>query len=181
MSAFAPYDFASQLKAGEDLLWQGRGSGRNMNRHLILPLIGVSFLGAFLLLGFPLSGFQAEMAVLALGTLLILGLIIWFFRARILAPSTEEYAITTERVLIVSGPIGRVCRPYFPTQKKGKKRRAHMFYAIKHVAKRSSIVFLPVQSKAMPQGYPPIFVGIEKSLAVAQLAADTFALKLIKR
>ena len=181
MSVSEPFDFSKKLKDGEDLLWTGRGSGRNLNRHLVLPVIGVGILGLFLLLGFPLSGFRAEMALVAGWALAISGIVIWFFRARILAPPSEEYAITNERVLIVSGPIGRICRPYSPTKKKRSDRLSYMFYAVKHVAKRDSIFFLPARSKSMPQGFPPIFVGVENSLQVAELAAETFELKLIKR
>lgn len=181
MTSATNFDFKSKLKEGESLLWTGRGSGRNMNRHLVLPVLGVGFLGVFLILGFPLSGFRSEMALVALWGLVVTGIVGWFFRARILAPPQEEYAITSERILIVSGPIGRVCRPYFPTKKKRADRRAYLFYAIKHVAKRNSIHFLPARSKSMPQGFPPIFVGVEDSLRIAQLAADTYSLKLIKR
>ncbi|MEL6861648.1 MAG: hypothetical protein AAGL11_07410 [Pseudomonadota bacterium] len=181
MSSSVPFDFSGKLKEGEDLLWTGRGSGRNLNRHLVLPVLGVGFLGVFLLLGFPLSGFRAEMALVAVWAAIVTGIVIWFFRARILAPPLEEYAITSERILIVSGPIGRICRPYFPTQKKRTDRRAYMFYAVKHVAKRNAIHFLPARSKSMPQGFPPIFVGVEDSLKIAELAAETFQVKLIKR
>ena len=181
MSGPPPFDFSGKLKDDEELLWTGRGSGRNLNRHLVLPLFGVGVLGLFLLLGFPLSGFRGEMALVAVWAAIITGIVFWFFRARILSPPLEEYAITNQRILIVSGPIGRICRPYFPTQKKRTDRRAYMFYAVKHVAKRSSIHFLPARSKSMPQGYPPIFVGVENSLRIAELAAATFDVKLIKR
>ena len=56
-----------------------------------------------------------------------------------------------------------------------------MFFAIKHVERRRSIKFLPVRHSTVPQGYPPVFVGVENSLQVAQLAAETFDIKLIKR
>lgn len=181
MSDPAPYDFASKLKDDEEILWTGRGSGRNLTRKLIFPMLGIGALGVFLLLGFPLSGFQNDMAWISLWGLIISGIVIWFFRARVLAPPTEEYAITNQRVLIVSGPIGRICRTYMPSQNKRKDRRAMMFYAVKHIAKRQTIVFLPVRAKAMPQGFDPIFVGIENSLEVAELAAKTFQQKLIKR
>ena len=175
------FDFASKLKDDEDLLWTGHGSGRNMSFNIIFPMIAVSFLGLFLALGFPLSGFQFEMAWIALGALVITGLVIWFFRARMLGPVNEEYAISSKRIFIVSGPIGRICRSYVPTQKKSARGSGVRFYAVKHVAKRQSIVFLPARSKSVPQGYPPVFVGVENSLEVAEMAAETFKIKLIKR
>ena len=98
-----------------------------------------------------------------------------------LGPSTEVYAISTQRIFIVSGPIGRVCRTYTPTQKKRGRTKAMSFHAVKHIQKRGSIVFLPARTKSAPQGYPPVFVGVENSLQIAELAAETFNLKLIKR
>jgi|GEM_PF-4096877 len=175
------FDFEARLKADEELLWTGRGSGRNTNRKIILPMIGVAFLGAFLVLGFPLSGFQTDMAWVALWGLVITAIVLWFFRARMLGPETEEYAISTKRIFIVSGPIGRVCRTYAPSPKKRARGAGIRFYAVKHIAKRRSIQFLPARANAAPQGYPPIFVGIENSLEVAELAAETFQIKLIKR
>ncbi|MEO0606836.1 MAG: hypothetical protein AAFY82_01295 [Pseudomonadota bacterium] len=177
----APFDFTAKLKDGEEILWTGRGSGQNMASKLIFPMVAVAGLGGFLLLGFPLSGFQTDMAWVALFGLAISGLVIWFFRARMLAPPSEDYAITTHRVLIVSGPIGRICRSYLPSQNKRTDRRAMMFYAIKHIAKRRTIMFVPTRARSMPQGFDPVFVGIENALAVAELAAETFQLKLIKR
>nr|WP_070960283.1 hypothetical protein [Hyphomonas sp. Mor2] len=175
------FDFAAKLKPDEDLLWTGRGSGRNLSTSILFPLIAVSLLGLFLVLAFPLSGFQAEMALVSLWALVIAGIVLWFFRARMLGPATEEYAISNQRIFIVSGPIGRVCRTYLPTPKKRARGNALKFYAIKHVRKRKAIVFIPARSKSIPQGYPPVFVGVEDSLRVAELAADTFQLKLIKR
>lgn len=175
------FDFAAKLKDDERLVWTGRGSGRNLSWNILFPMVAVATLGAFLILGYPLSGFRGEMGLVALWGLVISGIVLWFFRARMVGPSTEEYAISTNRILIVSGPIGRICRAYVPTPKKRTARSGLMFYAIKHVKKRDTIVFLPARAKTMPQGYPPVFTGIENSLQVAELAAKTFDLKLIKR
>lgn len=181
MSPADTFDFTAKLKDDETLLWTGRGSGRNFNRALILPVLGAGILGSFLLLGFPLSGFQIEMAWVALWGLAVSGIVIWFFRARMLSPPDEEYAITSERVLIVSGPIGRVCRSYRPKTRKHIRQHGLSFYAVKHVRKTNSVKFLPARSNTMPQGFPPIFVGVENARAVAELAADTFSVKLIHR
>ena len=181
MSDLPPFDFASKLKADEELLWTGRGSGRNMAGKLVFPMVALAGLGAFLLLGFPLSGFQTDMAWVALFGLAISAVAIWFFRARILAPSSEDYAITNQRVLIVSGPIGRICRSYLPSQNKRTDRRAMMFYAVKLIAKRDTIIFVPARAKSMPQGFDPVFVGVENAAEVAELAAQTFKVKLLKR
>jgi len=175
------FDFAAKMKDGEDLLWCGRGSGRNMSSNILFPMIAVSFLGMFLILGFPLSGFQAEMALISLWGLVIMAIVLWFFRARMLGPAKEEYAISTQRIFIVSGPIGRVCRTYEPTAKKRARGNGLKFFAIKHVRKRGSVVFLPARAKSLPQGYPPVFVGVENALQVAELAAETFKLKLVKK
>lgn len=181
MKHAAPFDFDAKLKDDETLIWTGRGSGRNLSWNILFPMIAVALLSLFLVLGFPLSGFRAEMAWVALWALVVSAIVLWFFRARMLGPSTEEYAITDKRVLIVSGPIGRICRAYMPTTKKRAARNGLTFYAVKHVQKRRAIVFLPTRSKSPPQGYPPVFTGIENSLQVAELAANTFELKLIKR
>lgn len=177
----AGFDFSAKLKDGETLLWTGRGSGRNLSFNILFPMIGVSVLGAFLVLAYPLSGFQVEMALVSLWGLVISGIVLWFFRARMRGPQKEEYAISNTRIFIVSGPIGRVCRTYLPTPKKRTRGTALKFYAIKHVRKRGAVVFLPARPKSMPQGYPPVFIGVENSLEVAELAAETFNLKLIKR
>ncbi len=181
MSNSVSFDFTAKLKDGETLLWTGHGSGRNLSFNILFPMIGVSVLGFFLVLAFPLSGFQVEMALVSLWALVIAGIVLWFFRARMLGPGKEEYAISSERVFIVSGPIGRTCRTYLPTPKKRARGTALKFYAIKHVHKRRAVIFLPERSKSMPQGYPPVFIGVENSLEVAELAANTFKLKLIKR
>lgn len=181
MSDSVRFDFAAKLKPDETLLWTGRGSGRNLSFNIVFPMIGVSALGLFLVLAYPLSGFQLEMALVSLWALVISGIVLWFFRARMLGPQDEEYAISNKRIFIVSGPIGRVCRAYLPTQKKRARGTGLRFYAVKHVRKRRAVVFLPARSKSMPQGYPPVFVGLENSLEVAELAAKTFNLKLIKR
>ncbi|NQY98261.1 MAG: hypothetical protein HRT82_13995 [Henriciella sp.] len=181
MTDSAGFDFSAKLKDGEELLWTGHGSGKNVNWNILFPMIAVSLLGSFLVLAFPLSGFRSDMALVSLWALVISAIVLWFFRARMLGPGTEEYAISTQRIFIVSGPIGRNCRAYAPTLKKRARGNAMKFHAIKHIQKRGSIVFLPARSKTMPQGYPPIFVGVEDSLKVAELAAETFELKLIKR
>ncbi len=181
MSEHSAFDFTRKLKDDETLLWAGRGSGRNTSLNIIMPMIAVSFLGLFLILGFPLSGFQFEMALIALGALAIAGIVVWFFRARMLGPASEEYAISSNRIFIVSGPIGRICRTYVPSPKKTTRGSGIRFYAVKHIAKRRSVAFLPARSKSVPPGYPPVFVGIENSLKIAELAAETFKIKLIKR
>lgn len=152
-----------------------------MSFNILFPMIGVSLLGLFLALAYPLSGFQTEMAFVSLWALGISAIVLWFFRARLLGPAKEEYAISNQRIFIVSGPIGRICRTYLPVPKKRARGASLKFYAIKHVQKRRSVKFLPARSKSMPQGYPPVFVGIEDSLKVAELAAETFGLKLIRR
>lgn len=181
MSENVRFDFVAKLKDGENLIWTGRGSGRNLSFNILFPMIAVSGLCLFLILAFPFSGFQTDMALVSLWALVISAIVLWFFRARMLGPSTEEYAITTQRIFIVSGPIGRVCRTYTPTPKKRGRNKAMSFHAIKHIRKRESIVFLPARAKSTPQGYPPVFVGVENSLQIAELAAETFNLKLIKR
>ncbi|MCR9080552.1 MAG: hypothetical protein NXH78_15765 [Hyphomonadaceae bacterium] len=181
MSEIAGFDFTAKLKDGETLVWTGRGSGRNLSFNILFPMVAVSLLGLFLVFAYPLSGFQTEMALVSLWALVISGIVVWFFRARMMGPSKEEYAISDQRIFIVSGPIGRVCRIYMPTAKKRARGNALKFYAVKHIQKRQAIVFLPARSKSIPQGYPPIFVGVENSLKVAELAAETFDLKLVKR
>ncbi|MBO6688879.1 MAG: hypothetical protein JJ931_01290 [Henriciella sp.] len=181
MSHQAGFDFSTKLKNDETLLWTGHGSGRNLSFNILFPIVGVSLLGLFLILAYPLSGFQMEMGLVSLWALVISGIVLWFFRARMLGPSKEEYAISNQRIFIVSGPIGRICRTYLPAPKKRARGVEMKFYAIKHVRKRSTVIFLPARSKSMPQGYPPAFVGVENSLEVAELAAETFDLKLIKR
>ncbi len=181
MSDIASFDFETKLKDDEHLLWTGKGSGRNLSVRIVVPMVAIAGLGLFLVLAFPLSGFQSEMAMISLWALVISAIGIWFFRARMLGPSNEEYAISTQRVFIVSGPIGRVCRPYSPSAKKRGARAGWTFYAIKHISKRNAVEFLPVRSKSTPQGYPPIFVGVSDSKRVAELAAKTFNLKLILR
>jgi hypothetical protein len=181
MSDNPRFDFTAKLKDGEELLWTGRGSGRNFSFNILFPMIAVSGLGIFLILAFPLSGFEAEMALVSLWALVISAIVLWFFRARMLGPPREEYAISTQRVFIVAGPIGRVCRSYAPARQKHGRSKAMTFHAIKHNRKRGSIIFLPTRSKSIPQGYPPVFVGVENSLKIAELAAETFNLKLIKR
>ena len=181
MAENVDFNFQAKLNDDEELLWAGRGSGHNMSASILFPMIAVGALGMFLILAFPLSGFQVEMALVSLWSLVISGIVVWFFRARMLGPSKEEYAISTTRVFIVSGPIGRICRTYSPSSKKHARGRAHKFYAIKHISKNNSITFLLTRTKSTPQGYPPVFVGIENSMQVAELAAQTFGLKLIKR
>jgi len=181
MSDTYRFDFGTKLKDGEELLWTGQGSGRNLSFSILFPMFAVGSLGLFLVLAFPLSGFQTEMALISLWALVISVVVLWFFRARMLDPAREEYAISTQRIFIVSGPIGRVCRTYAPTLKKRGRGNSMKFHAIKHVRKRRSIVFLPARTKSIPQGYPPVFVGVENSLQIAELAAETFNLKLIKR
>ena len=181
MSDPIAYDFATKLTEDESLLWTGRGSGLNLHRRLLLPMLLISGLGFFLVLSFPLSGFQSEMALLSLWGLIISGIVIWFFRARMRAPAQEAYAITNQRILIVAGPIGRICRSYYPRQKRNRDRRKPVFHAIKLKQKQGTIAFLTARSGPAAQGYPPIFVGVEAAEHVAQLAADTFKLKLIRR
>lgn len=181
MGTQTPFDFSDQLKDDETLLWTGRGSGRNLNRKILFPMITVSVFGLFLVLGFPLSGFQTDMALVALLGLAVSAIVIWFFRARMLSPSSEEYAVTSQRILIVSGPIGRICRSYYPRCKRQVQKRVILFHGIKLVRKRGTVVFLTVRSRTAPQGHPPIFVGIADAEQVARLAAETFAVKLIQR
>ena len=181
MSDERGFEFSAKLKADETLLWSGRGSGRNLSMNIVFPMVAVSVLCLFLVAAFPLSGFQTQMAFVSLWALVISGIVLWFFRARMLGPSEEEYAISNQRIFIVSGPFGRICRTYLPVAKKRARGVGLKFYAIKHVRKRSSVIFLPARSKSMPQGYPPAFIGIENSLEIAELAADAFGLKLIKR
>lgn len=181
MSDTTRFDFTSKLKERETLLWTGRGSGRNLSFNILFPMMAVSLLGLFLVFAFPLSGFQMEMALVSLWALVISGIVLWFFKARMMGPAKEEYAISNQRIFIVSGPIGRICRVYLPTAKKRARGNALKFHAIKHIQKRRAIVFLPARSKSIPQGYPPVFVGVENSLEVAELAAETFKLKLLKR
>ena len=171
------FDFNAKLKPDEELLWTDRGRQSQ-------PLDPVPIGGGQPARPVSRAGLPAQRISSRNGAGFPVGIGDFGHRPMVLSrpcsdprpknmpfPISRSSSSRTDR-------SGACAAPIFQRQRSAAMRRNFMPSSISENAMRSPS---SARSKSIPQAYPPVFVGVDESLHVAELAAETFKLKLIKR
>ncbi|MEO1323323.1 MAG: hypothetical protein AAFV59_09990 [Pseudomonadota bacterium] len=177
MTVASPFEV--KLQPNENVLWTGRGSGRNFSSHVIAPPAIIFCLMLILIVYAAMTGFRSHYAILLIGSTMVLAAALSYSWIRLSSPPTERYWITNQRILIAPLKLDGSLRSFVSEDSPLTKEGHRQFKAIKVLPKRKSVYFEPHVIIRGRRTIVPLFVGIEDAAKVGKIAADAFGMKLI--